>query len=376
MQRYGVLVLEIIRHGDSLKMSLYERTQISPTLKHFSQHHVSFKEIDNFCREIISILNSSDTSGELRDPVSLKELAKIGQLLWEHLFTASVKKTLINTNFADLVLQIDEELVHIPWELLYNGKNFLCLVFNLGRVVRTARQIFASSYRGHGSFLKMLVLANPTADLKSAYLEGLNIKNQFDHRRDRVHIDFKSTYIERLYVKKHIHDYDLVHFAGHCEYEENDIENSGWVLSDGKFTIHDITTMAGTAEYPSLIFSNGCCSAKSKDIFLEGDYQEKNYNLASAFLFSGVRHYIGSIRRISDSESFLFAKEFYNQILSGKSIGEALRLSRLNLIKENGITDIHWLSYLLYGDPSFGFFAARVKRRAGFRFKHVLSFLK
>ncbi|MCX5710440.1 MAG: CHAT domain-containing protein, partial [Candidatus Omnitrophica bacterium] len=144
---------------------------------------------------------------------SFKELLKCGKLLWDMLLTPQVKAKLKSSRIPDLVLSIDEELVDIPWELLYDGGSFLCLNYNLGRLVRTKREMAPVEYRGYSSVLKMLILANPTNDLRSAYLEGINIRNQFDRKRENVRIDFKSTSIDRLYVKKNLCDYDVVHFA-------------------------------------------------------------------------------------------------------------------------------------------------------------------
>jgi CHAT domain-containing protein len=351
MQYSNALVLEIFKQTDALKMGIFEQKELVSTLRHYSQCQVSFTEIDSLCREIISILNKADAKGAL-EPNLFKSLMKTGQLLWDHLLTRPVKDKLRARQISDLILSIDEELVSIPWELLYDGSNFLCLSFNLGRLVRTKKEIAQVQYRSFSSTPKMLILANPTNDLKSAYREGLNIKDQFDRKRNSVHIDFKSTSIDTLYVKKNLRDYDLVHFAGHCEYIPDNPKESGWTLSDGVFSVQDILAMATTVSLPSLVFSNACYSALS---------QEMTYSLASAFLFSGVRHYIGAIRKIEDPISLAFAKEFYAQLIAGKSVGESLRLSRLKLIKEYGITTIHWASYLLYGDPIFVLFRAKVK---------------
>jgi tetratricopeptide (TPR) repeat protein len=72
-----------------------------------------------------------------------------------------------------------------------------------------------------------------------------------------------------------------------------------------------------------------------------------------------VRHYIGSIRRVEDSSSLAFAKELYANLIAGKSVGESMRLSRLKLIKEKGVSAIPWASYLLYGDPNFVLFKSK-----------------
>jgi len=353
-------VLEILKQDEGLKMSLFDKADIASTLRHYSLCRPSFREIYNICEEVTGILNRADQSGVL-SPEYFKALVKSGKLLWDMLLTNPVKDKLKSARVPDLVLSIDEELVDIPWELLYDGGTFLCLNYNLGRSVRTKRESASTvRYRGYSNVFKMLILANPTNDLKSAYLEGINIRNQFDRKRDNVRIDFKSTSIDKLYLKKNLRDYDVVHFAGHCEYDPNDPNQAGWVLSDGKFTTEDILTLGADASLPSLIFSNACYSANTDSQLIENDYQKKSYSLASAFLFSGVRHYIGSIRRVEDVSSLAFAKELYAHLIAGKSVGESMRLSRLKLIKEKGVSAIPWASYLLYGDPNFIPFKSRV----------------
>ena len=358
MQEEKTLVLEISRQEDLLKMSLFEPKDSSSTLKQYSQHRVNFSEIDKIGQEITAVLNKANS----KDSVVVKNLQKTGQALWDHILSRPVKERLKLIQSANLVLTIDEELIDIPWELLYDGVSFLCLKFNLGRLVRTKSRAAGVGYRASAHIFKMLILANPTNDLKYAYLEGLSIKNQFDHNRANIHLDFKSTAIDKLYIKKNIFDYDIIHFAGHCEYDTHNPKNSGWVLSDGKFTIHDILNMGSAASLPALVFSNACHSAQSNSGgLIEADYQKKYYSLAAAFLFSGVRHYIGSIRKIEDSAGLAFAKEFYRHLINGRPVGESLRLGRIKLVKDYGIISLHWANYLLYGDPAFVLFKPKVR---------------
>ncbi|MDD2679642.1 MAG: tetratricopeptide repeat protein [Candidatus Omnitrophica bacterium] len=355
MQEEKTFVLEITRQDDLLKMSIFEPKDTHLTLKQYSQHRVEFNEIDKLCQEVTAILNKAGS----QDPGLVKSLQKAAQALWDHLLSRAVKEKLKVIQPANLVLTIDEELINIPWELLYDGVNFLCLSFNLGRVVRTKSAGAPAQYRSPAHIFKMLILANPTADLKCAYQEGLNIKNQFGHKRINVRVDFKSTNIDRLYVKKNLCDYDIIHFAGHCEYDQHSPKNSGWVLSDGRFSIHDVLSMGQAASLPALIFSNACYSAQSSALGLIDP--KKNYSLAAAFLFSGVRHYIGSIRKIEDSAATDFAKEFYHHLILGKAVGESVRLARIKLVKDYGIITLHWSNYLLYGDPSFILFKPKPK---------------
>jgi len=359
MQEEKTYVLEISRQLDSLKMSVFEPRNSPSTLKQYSQHKVDFNEVEKLSQDIAAVLSKTS----IQDSVLVRALQKAGQALWNHMLARQVKerlKTVLES--VNLALAIDEELIDIPWELLYDGNDFLSLKFNLGRLVRTKSSAAGVQYRAPAHILKMLILANPTGDLKCAYQEGLNIRNQFDRKQASVHIDFKSTNIDKLYVKKNISDYDIIHFAGHCEYDQLNPGNNGWILSGGKFTIHDILSMGQAGSLPALIFSNACYSAA--DRFLgqaDRKYQEKNYSIAAAFLFSGVRHYIGSIRKIEDSASLSFAGEFYHNLLIGKPVGESVRLARIKSVKDYGITALHWSNYLLYGDPGFVLFKPKIK---------------
>jgi len=354
------LVLEISRLENQLKMSVYEQRELVHTVRRYSQCPVNFQEINKLCREASFILNKAGKSAA-KDLDLINGLKKSSHLLWDQLLTRSVKDRLKITIIKELVLSLDEELVSIPWEMLYDGNDFLGLKFNLGRLIRTSHQEAHPQYRSLSGKLKMLILANPTNDLKSAYLEGINIKNQFDKTRDLMSIDFKSTNIDTLYVKKSLREYDIIHFAGHCEYEKDNSKNTGWVLSDGRFTTQDILTLGEASSLPALVFSNACHTACVTRDSVDLDYQEKTYSLASAFLFSGVRHYIGTVHKVEDPVSFAFAREFYTQIIKGRSVGEGVRLARLKLIEEYGISSILWANYILYGDPNFILFRRKSK---------------
>lgn len=359
-QQANAYVLEISRQGNLLTMSIFKRDEFASTIKHYSQVSLPIPQINNLCQEVISILNKGNKKGSLETDL-IQRLKKTGQFFWDHLFTGEIKNKLSTAVIKELVLSVDEELIDIPWELLYDGSEFLCLKFNLGRVVRTKEHLSTVQYRSASSVLKMLILANPTNDLRSAYLEGMHIRNQFDRKRNQIKIDFKSTHIDTLYVKKNLRDYDIVHFAGHCEYDNASPQNSGWILSDGNFTTRDILALSESLSLPSLVFSNACRSAKTTTNLMDADYQEKTYSLAAAFLFSGVRHYVGTIWQVEDPVSLVFAREFYSHLINGRSIGESIRLSRLKLIKEYGVAALSWAGYILYGDPNFVLFRAKVK---------------
>ncbi len=357
MQVTQALNLEVFKQGGSLKMGIFSQNEPPATLKHYNQISVSFEEINGLCQELVCILNRA-----ARIETEAQSMRKIGRLLWDHLLSRPIKEKLKSSLPAQLTLSLDEELIHIPWELIFDGSDFLSLKFSMGRLVRSRGESMNPRYRNLSDEVRMLILANPTGDLDSAYSEGLNIKNQFAHKKKNVCVDFKSTSIDKAYVKKNICDYDIVHFAGHCEFDKKDSQRSGWMFTDGVFSVEEILKMGQSSDLPVLVFSNACHSAELSPGLINSGYQEANFNLAGAFLLAGVRHYIGSIRKIEDTVSQEFGRKFYTQLLSGVSVGESLRLAKLKLIKEHGLAGLHWTSYMLYGDPGFVFFKTRTRK--------------
>ena len=126
-------VLEIARQSEMFSMSIFERDEVASTLKHYSQLRVVIPQINKACQEVTSILNKSNKFSRLETDLMVS-LKKTGRFLWDHLLTSEVKDRLFNGTIKELVLSLDEELIDIPWELLYDGVEFFCLKFNLGRI--------------------------------------------------------------------------------------------------------------------------------------------------------------------------------------------------------------------------------------------------
>ncbi|MCX7927000.1 MAG: CHAT domain-containing protein [Candidatus Omnitrophica bacterium] len=348
------LYLEVSRNNRVFKMGIYQEEQ-KHTIKLYSQCIVSFEDVERVSRQIElllqrRLLKEIDSSG------LLKELKKNGQVLWDILFPLPIKQQLWKTTAEHLTISLEEELIFIPWEVVFDGAEFLCLRFSIGRVICSQQQPLSLRYRSSGERLRMLILANPTNDLPSSYNEGISIRNQFDKLRNRIIIDFKSTSVEAYYLKKNINEYDLVHFAGHCEYDELDKNNTGWVMADSRFTTCDILALGQTTPMPALVFSNACQSARisCKDVKL--GIEQKTYSMAASFLFAGTNYYIGTLQRVDDEVSLEFAKEFYQHLISGQSVGDSLRKARKVLAKRYGLGNLQWAQYVLYGSPDYCFF--------------------
>ena len=104
------LILEVFKQADGLKAGLFQQGEILPALRHYSQLGLSFGEVSNLCAEMIGILNGPVRAGSGQQD-KLREIQKIGKLLWDHLFSGQIKEKLKNRAGCVLTLSLDEELI-------------------------------------------------------------------------------------------------------------------------------------------------------------------------------------------------------------------------------------------------------------------------
>jgi CHAT domain-containing protein len=351
----GDLIIEASRENGYIKISVYEKSEGGErTLRPYEHVEVPWEQIEASRREVISLLNRANRRAKVT-PEILESLKKSGQVLFDLLVPSKAREKLSSTEARKLILYVDDKLVHIPWELLFDGRQFLCRRFAMGRIVRTRQAPTSLSSRTPKAPFKVLVVADPRGDLDASYREGTEIRNFLDEKRDIFHVDFKSHPVDVAFVKKNLRDYDIVHYAGHADYHSENSSESGWLLKDARLKASEISAMGGLQPMPSLVFSNACQSGHSGEWRIGEEDEQQIFGLANAYLLSGVQHYIGTFWEILDEPSSQFAKLFYDSLSQGESVGESVRKAREKLIEAHGEETIVWASYMLYGDPTFAF---------------------
>ena len=360
----GDLVLEVAREDRKIKVSVYEKTEVSErTLRPYEDLEVAWEQIEASRHEVISLLNRANKRARVT-PEILDSLKKSGQILFDLLVPAKAREKLNSTTAKNLILYVDDRLVHIPWELLFNGQDFLCRRFAMGRIVSTRQAPTSLSSRTLKAPFKVLILADPRGDLEASYREGTEIKNFLDEKRETFHVDFKSHPADIPFVKKNLRDYDIVHYAGHADYHPESPSESGWLLSGGRLKASEISAMGGLQPMPFLVFSNACQTGQTGEWQIQEGYEKQIFGLANAYLLAGVQHYIGTFWEVLDEPSSYFARQFYSFLAQGEKVGEAVRRARQELVDAYGEETVVWASYMLYGDPTFDFASAEKEEAA------------
>jgi CHAT domain-containing protein len=152
--------------------------------------------------------------------------------------------------------------------------------------------------------------------------------------------------------------FDIIHYAGHASFDESKPDLSGLVMKDGiPFFAQKIRRiLAGRP----LVFLNACETGRTANEATPEDAQRSvgRYlggpaeGLTSAFVYGGAMACIGAQWPVFDDSAADFALTFYDSMIEGNFVGEAMRRAR-QMTKDRFPDEISWASFVLYGDPTF-----------------------
>ena len=347
-ERGASLILDVQARDGQMTLSLHD-TRCA--VRGVEDHPVSFPAIQSASQRIYGLIQRAHEIGRF-DPDINAQLTAAGRELFALLIPGTIRAALTESRAEHLLLILDEGLLGIPWELAHTGGDFLCIKFNVGRQMRTRRPHRPGRHRTAGRPYRLLILADPCGNLPAAQKEMQDLRKKLEQGKDRLEISTKSTRITRDYVERHLHRYDIVHFAGHSEIDPQAPEKGGWVLTDGIWSITDIQRLGARDSQPVLVFSNSCRSAFDGHNDTLHRAGEEISGIANAFILNGVRHFVGTLWNVPDASAGTFAAGFYARLLKGDAIGSALKTARQQAASAAGAHQLTWANYILYGDPA------------------------
>jgi hypothetical protein len=296
-------------------------------------------------------------------------ISDVGNVMFRLFMPDRMREYLSSTPCALTITTNDLEL---PWELMYDsswedeagesGLGFLCLQrpiarMPMGRAFPRVRRPAAQKEK----LRFLLVYADPKQNLPAAGREVERIRDELAERWKRPGENITIDLLDRdRATGKEMNrallsgSYDVIHFAGHAYFDDDDPDRSGFVLKEEELFLSQ--KIQRFVEGQPLVFLNACqtgVTANEANPQSVGEYFWKPAEgLASAFLYGGALGCVGSLWPVYDEPAAEFAIEFYNQVLEGQMIGEAMRRTRRS-IKAKHPDSITWASFVLYGDPTF-----------------------
>ena len=255
--------------------------------------------------------------------------------------------------------------------------------------------------------LRVLIVADPAEDarLPGAEQEGVEVADLFEGFNSAWGSSESSvevvtllgpTEATRTHVLRHLmlRSYDMLHFAGHCVYDENDSERQGWVFGGGDPSdLLSPNELNRIDRIPKFVFSNACESGITPD-----RSEERTAGLAPGFAESffarGVANFVCTAWPVNDGAAREFALELYSHLLGIRRdpdrpghftcetplpMHAAMRQARLAIFGSRGGART-WGAYQHYGNAFFQLFDPRTidatsprERRRSRRRAHVDS---
>jgi pimeloyl-ACP methyl ester carboxylesterase len=316
-----------------------------------------------------------DLVAKMTDPAA-DEVDDLCDLLYRLLVPAEFGDVLSS---GSLVFEVDRPMARLHWEMLVS-EDTDSVPFAVRRpFARQLRTTYSPAplRRGRGNEpFRALIVGDPGdpangEDLPGARREALVVKALLEARGDIVvetRIGAPSVAREgdlqgiraadRLEVLSLLlrGRFDLVHYAGHGDFDPAQPNRVGWLFANGLLTPGEIGRLQ---RVPAVIVSNACLSARTS-LTLEGGRRQDEArseagllpSLADEFFKLGVRNYVGTAWEVNDVGAELFAQVFYGALLDGESFGEAVRSARETLWRDNETFGALWAAYQHYGDPS------------------------
>ncbi len=282
-----------------------------------------------------------------------KDPLKCGKLAFRSYLDPEIQKKL--KQCTDLPLMIRTDRMDIPFELMHDGSEHLCLSRP------AARQLFTiQSPEEHeqirATTVYALIIGDPTDDLPEARQEAMAIAKMLKAKGIKVTALIGSKQATRARFRREISSgkYHFVHFAGHGIFNQKNPKQSAiYFLRNGKhvrFMAEEFRRQLGS---PSFFFFNACevssVEKETTSILYEGHFL---YNLAIGALEGGACGCLGPMWKVKDHEAKEFALEFYKKLLDDElPIGEAVRQARLK-IKNQFPNSTIWASWILFGNPT------------------------
>jgi hypothetical protein len=228
--------------------------------------------------------------------------------------------------------------------------------------------------------LRVLIVADPAEDapLPGAEAEGAEVEQVFNafntlYSTSGNRIEVVTLFGPRAATRTNVlrelavRSYDVLHFAGHCVYDANDPESSGWIFTGGKrLTANELNRID---RVPKFVFSNACESGITPDR-PENRSVDLAPSFAEAFFARGVSNFVCTAWPVDDIAAREFALRLYGGLIGvspkddGKSgythidpehMYEAIREARYSIARTPyGLRT--WGAYQHYGNPYFRFF--------------------
>lgn len=294
----------------------------------------------------------------LTPKIADERVRQLGRRMYESFIGPQGKEILATIPPSAVLLNVDETILNLPWELIGADGNAIALATPFGRLVTTRtvpRQ--GRAPENEDNVIRILAVANPTLDLVAGEREIAALRGlEGDHSSFSIEVKVltrkKATrvaFAEALATG----EYDIIHFSGHGSFDPSAPEMSAIRFSDGQLSADEVLGLEWKGAPPTLVFNSSCESGRAAGGRRLAMSESQSNGLAAAFITAGVSAYAGYFWPVTDTGAGLFTEAFYRNLFIRENVGIAFLEARKYVIRELGeVGDLTGFSAVLFGDAA------------------------
>ncbi|WP_199248967.1 CHAT domain-containing protein [[Phormidium] sp. ETS-05] len=270
--------------------------------------------------------------GEVTNPRkrNSNDYLPLAQELYKLLITP-IEEALNGQELDTLVFSMDSDLRSLPIAALHDGKQFVAEKYSVALIPSFA--LVDTTYNSLQNAKVLAMGASEFTDnnpLPAVPTELKTITEEFGAAQFFMNEDFTR---ENLSKQRAADSYQIIHLATHADFQPGGLASSYIQLWNDKLTLAEIPQLAWSNPPIDLLVISGCRSALGN--------KEAELGFAGLAVKSGVRTAIASLWSVSDEGTLALMSEFYRQLRTAPTKGEALRQAQLAMIRgeitvENG----------------------------------------
>ncbi|MEM9291300.1 MAG: CHAT domain-containing protein [Acidobacteriota bacterium] len=268
------------------------------------------------------------------------EVVGIGEDLFRSLFVGEIQHIYRGLPSSVETLLVTSNEPWIPWELLHDGDEFLCVRFRMGRWLAGQQRPVENRDIRHMLGLRAMV-EGPEWD-ETSLLQGVESVSDDVSASIETNVTFQSLYQHLLESS-----FDLLHFSGHGEHDLESSLDAQILTADRPFRPRNVTKAVQDKlrRQRPFIFLNSC-SVGRMAVSLTG-----LQGWARTWVDAGCAGFIAPSWSVSSASAKIFAEAFYGALVQGCDLGTAVHQARV-VLRGQHPADLAWLAYVLYGTPS------------------------
>jgi hypothetical protein len=346
---------DLPRHGESLQflVSIHEEgTGIT-----WQQNVTIESEDERYFLDTTKDLYLWSMNAALTPAGALDRVRGLGSRLFDTFIGSDGKKVLESVVPTAVLLNVDETILNLPWELIGAEGKAIAQLTPFGRLVTTR----AIPRQGRDPLkedkvVRILAIANPTLDLAAGEREVIALQ-ELEGKRGGFSIEV--TVLTRDKATRAAFagmlcngEYDILQFSGHASFDPSAPETSAIRFADGMLSADEVLDLKWKAP-PYLVFNSACESGRAAGGRRLVSHESHSNGLAAAFIAAGVAGYAGYFWPVTETGASLFTKAFYRNLFQCENVGIAFLEARRYVARELGeVGDLTGYSAVLFGDAA------------------------